>query len=46
MEISRAHHVRNEEVLLTVREQTNILHEISKGGVTGLVTFCIATKTY
>jgi hypothetical protein len=26
-------HVRNEEVLLTVKEQRNILHEISKRGV-------------
>jgi hypothetical protein len=28
--ISWAHHVRNEEVLLRVKEQRNILHEISK----------------
>jgi len=28
--ISRADHVRNEEVLLTVKEQRNILHEIRK----------------
>ena len=28
--ISWAYHVRNEEVLLTVKEQRNILHEISK----------------
>jgi hypothetical protein len=28
--ISWTDHVRNEEVLLTVREQRNILHEISK----------------
>jgi hypothetical protein len=28
--ISWADHVRNEEVLLTVKEQRNILHEISK----------------
>jgi hypothetical protein len=29
--ISWADHVRNEEVLLRVREQRNILHEICKG---------------
>ena len=28
--ISWTHHVRNEEVLLTVNEQRNILHEIRK----------------
>jgi hypothetical protein len=31
MEISWTEHVRNEEVLLTVNEQRNILHGISKG---------------
>jgi hypothetical protein len=30
MEISYTDHVRNEEVLLRVKEQRNILHEISK----------------
>jgi hypothetical protein len=30
MEISCTDHVRNEEVLLRVKEQRNILHEISK----------------
>jgi hypothetical protein len=30
MEISWTDHVRNEEVLLSVEEQRNILHEISK----------------
>jgi hypothetical protein len=30
MEISWTDHVRNEEVLLKVKEQRNILHEISK----------------
>jgi hypothetical protein len=30
MEISWTDHVRNEEVLLRVKEQSNILHEISK----------------
>jgi hypothetical protein len=31
--ISRTHHVRNEVVLLRVKEQRNILHEISKRNV-------------
>jgi len=39
-------HVRNEEVLLTVKEQRNILHEISKRRLNGLVTFCIETAFY
>jgi hypothetical protein len=30
MEISWTYHVRNEEVLLRVKEQRNILHEITK----------------
>jgi hypothetical protein len=30
MEISWTDHVRNEEVLVRVKEQRNILHEISK----------------
>jgi len=30
MEIGWTDHVRNEEILLTVKEQRNILHEISK----------------
>jgi hypothetical protein len=30
MEISWTDHVRNEELLLRVKEQRNILHEISK----------------
>jgi len=41
MEISWIDHVRNEEVLLRVKEQRNILHEIS-----GLVTFCVETAFY
>jgi len=36
-------HVRNEEVLLRVKEQRNILHEIINGRLTGLVTFCVET---
>jgi hypothetical protein len=38
--ISWTDHVRN-EVLLGVKEQRNILHEISKRK--GLVTFCVET---
>ena len=35
-------HVRNEEVLLRVKKQSNILHEKSKRkAITGLVTFCV-----
>ena len=30
LEISRTDHVRNEKVLLRVKEQRNILHEINK----------------
>ena len=35
--------MRNEEILLRVNEQRNILHEIIKGRLTGLVTFCVET---
>jgi hypothetical protein len=41
--LSWTDHVRNEEVLLRVKEQRNILHEISKRKLTGLVTFCVET---
>jgi len=41
--ISWTDHVRNEEILLRVKEQRNILHEIIKGRLTGLVTFCVET---
>jgi len=44
--ISWTDHVRNEEDLLRVKEQRNILHEISKRRLTGLVTFCIETAFY
>ena len=37
--------MRNEEVLLRVKEQRNILHAI-KGRLTGLVTFCVETAFY
>jgi len=39
-------HVRNEEVLLTVKEQRNILHEIVKGRLTALVTFWVEIAFY
>jgi hypothetical protein len=38
MEISWTDHLRNEEVLLTVKERRNILREISRR-LTGLITF-------
>ena len=44
--ISWTDHVRNEEVLLRVKEQRNILHEIVHGRRTGLVTFCVETAFY
>jgi hypothetical protein len=34
---------RNGEVLLRVKEQRNILHEIVNGRLIGLVTFCVVT---
>jgi hypothetical protein len=43
--ISWTDHVRNEEVLLRVKEQRNILHEVN-GTLTGLVTSCIETAFY
>ena len=39
-------HVRNEEVLLRVKEQRNVVHEIVNGRLTGLVTFCVETSFY
>jgi hypothetical protein len=44
--ISSIDRVRNDEVLLRVKEQRNILHEISNGRLTGLVTFCVETAFY
>jgi hypothetical protein len=44
--ISWTDHVRNEEVLLRVKEQRNILHEIRNGRLTVLVTFCVETAFY
>ena len=43
--ISWTDHVGNENVLLRVKEQRNILHEIN-GRRTGLVTFCVETAYY
>jgi hypothetical protein len=34
-------HVRNKEVLLRVKEERNILHEIINGRLTGLFTFWV-----
>jgi len=44
--ISWTDHVRKEEVLLRVKEQKIILHEIPNGRRTGLVTFCVETAFY
>jgi hypothetical protein len=47
--ISWTDHVRNEDVLLRVKEQRNILHEIHvnvNGRRTGLATFCVETAFY
>ena len=44
--ISWTDHVRNVDVLLRVKEQRNILHEIRKRKATGLVTFCVETAFY
>jgi hypothetical protein len=44
--ISWTDHVRNENLLLRVKEQRNILHEIRKRKQTGLVTFYVETAFY
>jgi hypothetical protein len=44
--ISQTDQMRNKEVLLAVKEQRNILHEIINGRLTGLVTFCVETAFY
>jgi hypothetical protein len=46
MEKSWSDHVRNGEVLLRVKEQRNILHEIRKRKANWMVTFCIETAFY
>jgi hypothetical protein len=44
--ISWTDHVRNEDVLLRVKEQRNILHEIRKRKQTGLGTLCVENAFY
>ena len=44
--ISWTDHVRNEEVLLRVKEQRNILHEMNKRKANWMVTFCVETAFY
>jgi len=44
--ISWTNHVRNEEVLLRVKEQRNILHEVRKRKANWIVTFCVETAFY
>ena len=44
--ISWTDHVRNEEVLLRVKEKRNMLQEISKRKANWLVTFCVETAFY
>jgi len=44
--VSWTDYVRNEEVLLRVKEQTNIIHEKVNGRITGLVTFGVKTVLY
>jgi hypothetical protein len=39
-------HTRNEEVLLRVKEERNIRHEISKWKANWIVTFCVETAFY
>jgi hypothetical protein len=41
--ISRAEHVRNKEVLLRVKEQRNIPHEISKREANWIGHICVET---
>jgi hypothetical protein len=44
--ISWTDHVRNEDVLLRVKEQRNIYMKYVNGRRTGLVTFCVETAFY
>jgi hypothetical protein len=44
--ISWTDRVRNEEVLLRVKEQRNIHMKYANGRLTGLVTFCVKTTFY
>ena len=38
--------MRNEDVLLRVKEQRNILHEVRKRKANWIVTFCVETAFY
>jgi hypothetical protein len=44
--ISWTDHVRNEEVLLRVKEQRKVYMKYVNGRRTGLVTFCVETAFY
>jgi hypothetical protein len=44
--ISWTEHVRNEKVLLRFKGQRNILHEIRKERLTGLVIICVEIAFY
>ena len=44
--ISCTDHVRNEDVLLRVKEQRNILHEIRKRKANWIGHFCVETAFY
>ena len=46
MSVSWTDHVRNEEVLLRVKEHRNILHEISKRKANCIGPFCVETAFY
>jgi hypothetical protein len=41
--ISWTGHVRNEEVLYVVKEESNVPRTVTEGRLTGLVTYCIET---
>jgi ribosomal protein S26 len=44
--ISWTYHVSNEEVLLRVKEQRNILHEIRKRKANWIRQFCVETAFF
>jgi radical SAM superfamily enzyme with C-terminal helix-hairpin-helix motif len=45
MEISRADHARNEEVLQSVKEERNILHRVNRRRLIGFVTSSVGTDS-
>jgi hypothetical protein len=45
LKISSAKHVKNKEVLLRIKEERNILHAVTKGKLTGLVTYKLLSDT-